>query len=439
MGAFTPPLTIDSAGDAFRAWFNAGIPANISTMYFDMYPDWDSADFISEEITWTITGGQPALWTLNPAGQTPKPGGFVLGASRAAVGGAGTSCNLQGVCSSGRIINVAINMAQYFAVAFTEAGQTTEYVAGSTFPVSGWCNYGSGTARTATLFVDEGQGYQMAAQQTANATGSSLLASFSFPYTFRKACKAFIRMQDTFGRWQDTGEAFFNVKPVSNFTVSTTPGDVALGATEAAPDNIRLNIIAVGARDFKVATTPPSSSNIPGLPVGYNTDGGITTTKVVITPSAADDHMFKVTVPSNAAANTSGKLQLNMNGFNKIVDVVVSSPFPKAPATGIDPGAATTGLTVTKVDATNWNVSLSLAGASKKLNVVLVPAGAFQFKFVADSLADSTVIGIGPDGGATPSFTITPKKVGSTTVMIRHQGFTGDADPFVKLTVTVTA
>ncbi|KMQ97777.1 fimbrial protein [Lasius niger] len=149
--------------------------------------------------------------------------------------------------------------------------------------------------------------------------------------------------------------------------------------------------------------------------------------------------MFKVTVPLNAAANTSGKLQLNMNGFNKIVDVVVSSPFPKAPATGIDPGAATTGLTVTKVDATNWNVSLSLAGASKKLNVVLVPAGAFQFKFVADNLADSTVIGIGPDGGATPSFTITPKKVGSTTVMIRHQGFTGDADPFVKLTVTVTA
>lgn len=440
LGAFTPPLTMASAGDAFRAYFNAGVPQNVPSVYLEIYPDWDSENFFPEQITWIKTGGADALFELNPTGYTPPPGGFVLRASRNAVGGAGTSASVRGVTEGGRVIDFSFNMAQYFVVGASPSWPTSiETVIGSTVRLSGSCGYGSGTTRTAQLYrVDQNTGASiMLAQLSGNTSGANLITTFDWDVVIDGSGTYYFEAQDAFGR--NVRSAFCTVTAENPLDFKVKVDGVYLQPWGFNPSQLRLTPMRAGTYQCEIETVPPSSSNIPGNPVALSLDSAWNQSKITVTLNPADDHKFTMVVPAAPTANGSGGLTLRMGGAAKVVAMTVPSPFPQAPLTGVT-GGAFTGGTVTNPTPTSIEVSMPLSGGAKTMLISSIPS-ATRIDVPPPATDGDTTIAtcVLTVVSGTPnqlSAALTPKKVGSTTFTFTSSPTS--SDPAVTFTVKVT-
>lgn len=440
LGAFTPPLTMTSAGDAFRAYFNAGVPGNVPNVYLEVYPDWDSENFYAEQITWTKTGGADSLFELNPAGYPSAPGGFVLRAARNAVGGAGTSASVRGVTESGRVIDFSFNMAQYFVIGQSPAWPTGfGAVIGSTVKLSGSCGYGSGTTRSAQLYrIDQNSGAAILVDQLNNiaATGAQLLAVFDWTIIADQSGTYYMEAQDAFGR--SVRSAFCTVTAMNPLDIKVKVDGVYLQPWGFNPSQLRLIPMRAGAYQCEVETVPPSSSNIPSNPMTLSCDSAWNQSKITVTLNPGDDHKFTMVVPAAPTANGSGGLTVRMGGIGKVVAMTVPSPFPQDPLTGVS-GTAFTGGTVTNPSPTRIEVSMPLSGGAKVMTIAAIPTATRIDLPPAATDGDVTIATCTLASTGSPNqlaATLTPEKVGSTTFTFTVSPTS--SDPQVTFTVKVT-
>lgn len=437
VGAFTPPLIMARTGDAFRACFNAQVPGNVPTVYFEFRPDWDSENFLPESITWTKPVGADNLWTLNPAGYPVPDGGFVLGAVRGAVGGAGTSASLVGVTQTGREITMSVNMAQYFTVDTQITPPYLEFVTGSVAFFKSACSYGSGTERWATLFRVNLDGSETLVQRQMVVAGSPTITSiFYWKFVVTDSGVYYVKMEDPFARTVNSNRVLISVSQATAFVVKIN-GNPLLPGTNPTTTSGRYTAYNARTQDFTIETVPPSTSNIPGNPITLTLDATFLASRAQATQNAGDDHKFSITTPANTVPGAKGGVTIWMGATRYLVEFAVPNPFPCPAMTAYDVGTLPAGLTVTKTDASNWAVGISLAGGMKTLNMVALPAGAVLVTSSVVEAPDATIATIAVPNNT--AYNITPKKLGTTKATVMCDNYNGDPAVILTLNITVTA
>ena len=432
-------MTIVDIGGSYRAYTNDGIPSSQPYVDWIFYPDWSSANFLPEDVSWIKTGGADTLFTLNPAGHgyNVPLGGFVLRCVRGAVGGAGTSATLQGLSSGGLPVNIQVNMAQTFVVA-TSAPASIDAITGGIYEFNSWCNYGSGTVRTAEFWKQNPDGsIELVYQASGATTGTSLLFEASTRITADTDGVYWWTLNDAFGRRRETTRTTVTVSSsVTASRMTSAGGDMFPGGNTTWTSS-RFTAHEVKTYPLKIITTPP----LPDLGFAPGYDGGswindaaFNATRATIAEGATKSDAL-LTYPSNAVAGAGGTAFL-IRGYRHLMETSVMVPTYTNMTEIRPPATPPAGVTITVVSPTVWNVSIPLSGGGKTIVPVNYPSGS---DYVGGTRPDAGNTSVLSHTFPTPkSWLLTPLRAGTSTVKLQLNGYSDSAPVELTLNVTVT-
>lgn len=432
-----PVTLVDIGGSTYRAFTNTNIPAGQTFVDWIFYPNWSAASFLAEDVSWTKTGGSDSLFAINPAGHgyNVPQGGFVMRCQRAAIGGAGTSGTVSGLTSGGLRVDVQVNMAQVFSVA-NNSPASIDAIVGANVTMSGQCNYGSGTVRTAELMrrrIADG-GVEVVATFTGNTSGAPQLATFSYEATADVEAAYWWSIHDGAGRTVETSESLIHIVTLRSMKFTVNGAELYPGQNPNTTSQ-RYSARAAGDHVFTLVCDPPVKVGSPVLDsFRITTDSTFNATRCTAEWNPATGQVI-ANYPANAVSG-SGGITL-WSALNDRLLIEWSAIVPGRPAmTEFGVGTVPSGVTVTRVNATRWNVSLALSGAAKDLNILSVPTGSSMASISIVNAGDSTVCGIGINNNV--SWRLTPRKVGSTVIRMQTINYSADPEVYVDLYVTVT-
>lgn len=432
------PVVLVDVGGSYRAFTYDGIPSNQAYVDWIFYPDWASANFLPEAVSWIKTGGADNLFSLNPAGHgyTVPQGGFVLRCQRGALGGAGTSATIQGLSSGGLPVTIAVNMAQTF-VAASGAPAEMSALTGGIYSLNGWCNYGSGITRTAELWrvLDNSGARELVYQAAGNTNGESQLFEANTRIIADVSATYFWTFNDAFSRVRETTRTHISV--ASNITASrmTTAGGDMLPGGNTNMTSTRFTMHEAKGYPARFLTTPPlpALGFAPGFDAGaWVLDAALQATKAQVL-SSGDASFMSLVQPADAVAGAGGAT-FSFRGYHHLLELTVAVPTYPTMTEWSPPATPPAGWTITRASAGVWNITIPLAGGAKNFDVGILPAGA---NFIASDRPDAgnTTVVIHTFPGRL-TWNLNPLKAGTSSIKLRALTYS-DAPP-VELTLNVT-
>ncbi|UQT02597.1 hypothetical protein CHIBITOTORO_00610 [Serratia phage vB_SmaM-ChibiTotoro] len=361
----------------------------------------------------------------------------MLRSVRGAVGGAGTSATIQGLSSGGLAVQIQVNMAQTFVVA-TSTPASIDAITGGIYEFKSWCNYGSGTTRTAELWRQLPDGAnELVYQAAGNTSGVSQLFEATTRIVADVNAVYWWTLNDAFGRRRETSRTEMKVSSsVTASRMTSAGGDMFPGGNNTWTSS-RFTAHEVKTYPLKIITTPP----LPDLGFAPGYDGGswindpaFNATRATIAEGATKSDAL-LTYPSNAVAGFGGTAFL-IRGYRHLMEVSVMVPTYTNMTEIRPPATPPAGVTITVVSPTVWNISIPLSGGGKTIVPVSYPTGS---DYVGGTRPDSGNTSVLSHTFPTPkSWLLTPLRAGTSTVKLQLNGYSDSPPVDLTLNVTVT-